>query len=259
MMGVPVLQSALVFKGGTCLRKAYFVEYRFSEDLDFSLRSAIGADVLWSAMQAGCALAEERLSAYGPFEVLVERAVHRTPHPDNQIEARIRVRYPWMAGSAVCTLKVEINPEEPVLLTPSDRQLLHAFPDESLEASLPCYRLEEVIAEKLRALLQKRRQLELKGWSANRPRDLYDLQYLYLQAQHPIDWAAVTAILPQKASVRDVSYHGKEDFLDTGVLAGIEASWHTQLSGFIRNLPPFPPAFETLHALLDRVFPGDMP
>ena len=27
-----------VFKGGTCLKKCYFETYRFSEDLDFSLR-----------------------------------------------------------------------------------------------------------------------------------------------------------------------------------------------------------------------------
>jgi predicted nucleotidyltransferase component of viral defense system len=30
-------QEHLVFKGGTCLRKCYFEDYRFSEDLDFTL------------------------------------------------------------------------------------------------------------------------------------------------------------------------------------------------------------------------------
>ncbi|MCO5118398.1 MAG: nucleotidyl transferase AbiEii/AbiGii toxin family protein [Burkholderiaceae bacterium] len=29
---------AWVFKGGTCLKKCYFETYRFSEDLDFTLR-----------------------------------------------------------------------------------------------------------------------------------------------------------------------------------------------------------------------------
>lgn len=28
--------DALIFKGGTCLRKCYFENYRFSEDLDFT-------------------------------------------------------------------------------------------------------------------------------------------------------------------------------------------------------------------------------
>ncbi|MCY4487141.1 MAG: nucleotidyl transferase AbiEii/AbiGii toxin family protein [Deltaproteobacteria bacterium] len=32
----PALRDNLVFKGGTALKKCYFGEYRFSEDLDFS-------------------------------------------------------------------------------------------------------------------------------------------------------------------------------------------------------------------------------
>lgn len=32
-----ILNKALVFKGGTVLKKAYFEGYRFSEDLDFTL------------------------------------------------------------------------------------------------------------------------------------------------------------------------------------------------------------------------------
>lgn len=32
-----MLNKALVFKGGTVLKKAYFEDYRFSEDLDFTL------------------------------------------------------------------------------------------------------------------------------------------------------------------------------------------------------------------------------
>ena len=35
---VPELRRTLVFKGGTALKKCYFGDYRFSEDLDFSGR-----------------------------------------------------------------------------------------------------------------------------------------------------------------------------------------------------------------------------
>jgi predicted nucleotidyltransferase component of viral defense system len=34
----PDLADSWVFKGGTCLKKCYFETYRFSEDLDFTLR-----------------------------------------------------------------------------------------------------------------------------------------------------------------------------------------------------------------------------
>src|SRR3989304_4789587 len=33
---VKELKEALIFKGGTCLKKCYLPEYRFSEDLDFT-------------------------------------------------------------------------------------------------------------------------------------------------------------------------------------------------------------------------------
>ena len=36
IFSIAVCQKNLIFKGGTCLRKCYFPEYRFSEDLDFT-------------------------------------------------------------------------------------------------------------------------------------------------------------------------------------------------------------------------------
>ena len=38
------LTERWVFKGGTCLKKCYFETYRFSEDLDFTLRDEIQLD-----------------------------------------------------------------------------------------------------------------------------------------------------------------------------------------------------------------------
>lgn len=36
----------MYFKGGTCLRKCYFGDYRFSEDLDFSTSSRLSNEYL---------------------------------------------------------------------------------------------------------------------------------------------------------------------------------------------------------------------
>ncbi|MDA3911904.1 MAG: nucleotidyl transferase AbiEii/AbiGii toxin family protein [Bacteroidales bacterium] len=33
-----LLNNKIVFKGGTCLKKMHFVDYRYSEDMDFTLR-----------------------------------------------------------------------------------------------------------------------------------------------------------------------------------------------------------------------------
>lgn len=40
----PALADSWIFKGGTCLKKCYFETYRFSEDLDFTLRDEAHLD-----------------------------------------------------------------------------------------------------------------------------------------------------------------------------------------------------------------------
>lgn len=39
------LKNAWIFKGGTCLKKCYFHQYRFSEDLDFTLQDSSHEDI----------------------------------------------------------------------------------------------------------------------------------------------------------------------------------------------------------------------
>src|ERR1700749_4114372 len=68
----PALRTSWVFKGGTCLKKCYFETYRFSEDLDFTLRDAshINEDFLrgafteiagWVYEQSGIEIPADRL------------------------------------------------------------------------------------------------------------------------------------------------------------------------------------------------------
>ncbi len=42
---VDFLNNNLVFKGGTCLKKMHFADYRYSEDMDFTLRDDSLSDV----------------------------------------------------------------------------------------------------------------------------------------------------------------------------------------------------------------------
>lgn len=74
---VPLLRDDLVFKGGTCLRKAYFPGYRFSEDLDYTSRKVWDADSLLDAIREAADQMKARLLDYGPFEVDVAPEFHR--------------------------------------------------------------------------------------------------------------------------------------------------------------------------------------
>lgn len=79
---VDVLRQSLVFKGGTCLRKAYFAGYRFSEDLDFTARTPLACDELLSALSRAGARMNDLLEAYGTIHRLGgPRAPQRPPSP----------------------------------------------------------------------------------------------------------------------------------------------------------------------------------
>ena len=253
IVAVPVLRTSLVFKGGTCLRKAYFPGYRFSEDLDFTSRTSLSCDALLDALNEAVGHMQALLRGFGPFEVTVTEEHHRDPHPHGQCAFRVRVQYPWMR-SPDCSLKVEVTAQEPLVTEPLERRLLHEFPGESLGATIVAYRLEEVAAEKLRALLQSRQHLDDRGWVRNRPRDLYDLWHLWNQQEVPMNWQEISSILPAKAEAYGITYSGPEDLLDRQVLEGIERDWDAQLANFVTDLPSFEHCAEALRAILSEVF-----
>ncbi len=48
-----VLHERLVFKGGTALKKCYFPDYRFSDDLDFTLGQPVGFETIRGELEEG--------------------------------------------------------------------------------------------------------------------------------------------------------------------------------------------------------------
>lgn len=238
IVAVPALRESLVFKGGTCLRRAYFPGYRFSEDLDYTSRMTLSCEALLKALTEAAAQMKARLLTFGPFEVVVAEERHREPHLRGQCVFRVRVQFPWMR-SPDCSLKVEVSAQEPLLGGPVEHRLIHEFPGELLEATIPVYRLEEIAAEKLRALLQSRQHLRDQGWLRNRPRDLYDLWHLWRQSAFRLDWQEVGRLLPNKANAYGLTYSGPEDFLDEQVLRGVQRDWQAQLANFVPDLPDF--------------------
>src|SRR3989441_4329075 len=82
---VEILQNSLVFKGGTALKKCYFGDYRFSEDLDFTgVGSVPTGTAMEAAVKEACVRAVQLLDPYAPVEILCERHTEREPHPGSQ-------------------------------------------------------------------------------------------------------------------------------------------------------------------------------
>jgi predicted nucleotidyltransferase component of viral defense system len=234
---IPELQRTLIFKGGTCLRKMYFSSYRFSEDLDFSYASNEPArGVIPSALPSAIEKTRSLLQEQGPFVIDLAPARHQSDHPTGQLEYQIRVQFPWMR-TPDCAVKLEITTDEPVLMPAVQLSIQHAF-SESVAGTLKSYTLEEIVAEKLRALLQKRQQLDDRGWMSNRARDVYDLAFLKDQSERPIDWSQVSTMLLAKAASRNVSFSAGADFLDQRVVEFLRRDWRS-LELIMKNVPSF--------------------
>ena len=63
---IPTLKKNLVFKGGTALKKMYFGDYRFSQDLDFSVKNdGKNLDQLEELIAQACVKATEHIQSLG--------------------------------------------------------------------------------------------------------------------------------------------------------------------------------------------------
>lgn len=245
MSRVDTLHNTLVFKGGTALRKCYVGDYRFSEDLDFTAVGAVptGAGMA-SAMQEACAQAVTLLDPYVPIDIICERHIEREPHPGGQEAFDIRARFPWHRHPQA-NVMVEVAVDEKLLRPPVRRAVLHDY-GEPFEVTVMVYSLEEIVAEKLRALLQHLRALERRGWVRSRARDYYDLWRILGEHQEHLDLSDFSAFLRQKCAIREVTFSGAESFFPPSMLTVVEKTWEQWLGPLVPGLPPYTTVIKAL-------------
>ena len=234
------LGDNMVLKGGTALKKLYFADYRFSEDLDYSTRVMKPIKQIDSLMETIVHSMGEMLNERGPFQVALEPLLLKQPHPGDQKAYLVRVQFPQQR-QALCRLKVEITVDEPILTPVEIRPVLHGFV-EDMDVHIPVHSLAEITVEKLRALLQSKARLHERGWGASRVcRDYYDLWNL-LQVPG-LKSPDLIPLLNQKCVIRDVGYKSPNDFVSEDLFSVARDEWAQQLLPFV---PEAPPAIELL-------------
>ena len=244
------LGRVLAFKGGTALKKIYFRTYRFSEDLDFTLLENIPPDDIARYLQDAVEQAQTLARAYSPIEMTVAPKRHRDPHPRGQQDFAVSVRFPWHHHPQ-CAVKVEITRDEPIITPPVRRTILHGYSHERFDATVKVYTVEEIIAEKLRTLLQTHEQMKMKGWATRRGRDYYDLWRLLSAPHLAIDAGVLPALLRKKCAARKVSYTSPDDFFHRTLQDDARRHWETSLRDLVPDLPPFDRVIAELRRHLD--------
>jgi len=125
------LAESWVFKGGTCLKKCYFETYRFSEDLDFTLRNEEHLDqeflgtvfeevVAWVMEQSGLNIPADQLE----FDI----CDNSRGRPNGQ--GKIAYRGPVSPTSGGWPkIKLDLTADERLVLPSVRREVFHAYTD----------------------------------------------------------------------------------------------------------------------------------
>ena len=158
-----ILHKALVFKGGTVLKKAYFEDYRFSEDLDFTLiNETISNEQILQEFNTLFDFIKEESN----IDMRIDQkkwAIHESGSPQFYIDYVASLQ--GSMGSR--DLKIDITRGEILETEVETKTIFRNYSDLEEDFQLQCYSLAEVLIEKMTALMGR-----------TEPRDLYDFWYL---------------------------------------------------------------------------------
>jgi len=189
------------------------------------------------AAREACAAASRLLDEYAPVEIACVRYEERDRHPGGQEAFTIRARFPWQ-NQLQTRVMIETTLDEKILKPTPRRRIIHAYA-EPLDAEILVYALEEIVAEKLRAILQHIEKLAERGWSRSRARDYYDLWRVFGDYGGRMDLSDFASFLREKCAVRNVPFTVPEDFFQERMLADVEKTWKQWLGPLVPDLPTF--------------------
>jgi predicted nucleotidyltransferase component of viral defense system len=145
LAGSPLCDN-LVFKGGTSLKKIYFPDYRYSEDLDFTVVGAIDSDEILEILAE--TLRDLADSRGFRFDVPLDRIERRT----DSLTALVSFTGPLQARLGSREVKIDFTLTERLVFPIVDRPVISVYSDR-IDRSIGAYSLEEVVVEKLCAAI----------------------------------------------------------------------------------------------------------
>ena len=228
------LRDRLALKGGTALKRCYFGDYRFSENLDFTMVAATPFETTREDLNP---LFDEVRTASG--------VIFRYARDDRHGHENSHTFYLGYEGplppAAGQEIKVDITIRERIMFPLRDRPVLRAYPE---YADLPdgalvrAYSLEELAIEKIVAVTDPAR---------SEPRDLYDLWFL-LESGH-IDLTQLRGGLQGKLTFRGrVVSRLREEY--SAKERRLRSLWAKRLSAQMAALPAFNRVFRAVQRRL---------
>ena len=242
----PQAGTEWVFKGGTSLRKCFVETFRFSEDLDFTLLPGSAyqePELTRLLVEVATWVTDASGIAFQIDDLILKSRQNQQGEPT--WEARLGYRGP-LEGPATPKVRFDFTIHEPVVLPPMRSEIQHPYPDDLPGASRPqCYAFEEVLAEKLRALVER-----------TRPRDLYDVVLVIENYSAKFDLSVVADVFRKKCVAKKLSApSAREIVILVGGSAELAAEWSNMLAHQLPALPPLKDLLQRLPAVLNFLAP----
>jgi len=208
------LNEALVFKGGTALKKVYFPEtWRLSHDLDFTAIATLDPDVIGRCL-------EDVFSSVAQKSGLILRLDSLKPIRGG-VDAKIQFTGPLVYKNQ---LSLDITFDEILVTEPEWRTVATAYPD-VLSIRVKVCSLREILAEKIRSIMQR-----------GKSRDYYDVWRLL--EENDFDMSDMWALLVEKCRTKGIEYDPGLIF-DEERLREAERYWQVALGELVTELPDF--------------------
>ncbi len=222
------LADAWLFKGGTCLKKCFFETYRFSEDLDFTLRDPAHLDEAF-LKRVFAQVGEWVYEATGIELPADKQDFELFPSPRGHMSCQGKLSYAGPISPRVGgwpRVKLDLTATERVVLEPVRVPIFHPYTDMPAEGfEVLAYDYVEAFAEKFRALGER-----------TRPRDLYDVVNLYRNIDARPEPAGFLGVLREKCRFKGIEVPRLADLQPHRV--DLEAGWAQMLSHQLPALLP---------------------
>lgn len=241
----PEISSNWIFKGGTCIKKCYINAYRFSDDLDFTvtqpdlqkesfLIKTFRDITYWVYDNSGIELPQELIS----FDI------YKNLRSKVSIQEKISYRGPMKPGGDLPRIKLDLTDDEVLILDPVLRKIYHPYSDRNENnMQVFCYPYEELFAEKIRALGERLR-----------PRDLYDVIYLYKLYRENNSSKNIFRILEQKCAFKSMALPNIDILNSMPEFAELEMEWENMLGHQVASLQPFIYFWQELPEVFDWLY-----
>lgn len=225
----PVLARHWVFKGGTCLKKCFFETFRFSEDLDFTVlpEGAYDAEEIRVLIAETLRSAEEMSGIVFPVDGVSFRS-RRNKGGQETFEGRVVYRGPLGVPGGPTVVRFDLTRHERTFPPFPRRPVLHAYPDGPPEgAEVQVYSIEELLAEKTRALVER-----------TRPRDLYDVVFLLQNQANVVDLERARELFGEKCAAKGIATPSSREVIAlVESHAELRSEWGNMLAHQLPQLP----------------------